>query len=519
MHAHVAAPLLRLSVTHIASLGTPLLSAIIAETESQDEPMKSHHAATLIAGTSIGGGFLALPTVTAPIGFPVAATAMCGVWCMLMVAAFAYAEGASRVLLEKGKHNHEDATTPGGLGGALGKSADGGAGGAAGDGQQKVSIASLSAAAFGARASTVCTVAFVGQVLAMITAQLVKTAEVATAVSGGAIPYTLGCILPAVIFGAFTLKASPRAVERANTALTISIVVGFILLCRNVAASGASSVARLTVANWQPLLQPVRAASTGAGSGWPLPVFLSVLQFGAAIPVVVQGMQAHRSAQNNQRMRRALLAGASLPLILGLLWTAVATAQPPMGGVGAGGVDDPVLRLLLGARAVALPAQALCAGAIGSTLIGAYLTLNQLFGDVLAPRQAALATLAVVIGPALLGTAGPSLYLPLLGLSGAFPCTILYVLVPLLALRVLRRNGVGAHEGEWMPEGTAGLLAFSSLPLSMLATSGATLGATLGRRLARNTAITTWLVTATKATSVRAALGKLIAILRATLLP
>jgi len=468
-------------------VGPPLLMAMSA----QQQPMKPYHAASLVAGTSIGGGFLALPTVTAPIGFPVAATSMCAIWSMLVVAALAYAEGASRVLKSREISPSGESQS---------------------SSSERVSIASFSRAAFGSRVSSLCTLAFVAQILAMVTAQLVKTAEIATAVTGGALPYRIGCVAPALLFGVFTLRAPSIAVERANTALTASIVLGFILLCRNVAAAGMSCGSRLLVANWEPLLQPLSAAST-----WPLPVFLSVLQFGAAIPVIVQGMQAHKSPQHAQRMRGALVAGAALPLVLGLLWTAVTTSQPPLSAtIAAAGVDDPVLALLLGRRPIALPAQALSAGAIGSTLIGAYVTLRQLFADVLPHRMAQLATMVAVVGPALVGMLGPSLYLPLLSLSGAFPCTILYVLVPLLALRALRAAGVGGHGDEWLPGGSAGLLAFSAFPMSMLATSGAALGGSSVRLLSRLLLWLGW--TGGGAAGARSALNRLLVLLKARLL-
>lgn len=225
---------------------------------TNDEPMRVHDAAALCAGTSIGGGFLALPSVSAPMGFLPAAVAMVSMWLLLLVAAFAYAEGATRVLADRESSTNEKEPS-------------------------RVSIASLSSAAFGARMSSFCTCAFIAQVVAMVTAQLVKTAEIAHAVSGGAIGYVVGCTVPAVLFGALTLRAAPRVIERINTALTVAILGGFGLLCRNVLAGGGHSAARLVApAQWDLLLPAV------GGGTWALPVFLSVLQFGAAIPVLVQ---------------------------------------------------------------------------------------------------------------------------------------------------------------------------------------------------------------------------------------
>ena len=224
-------------------------------------------------------------------------------------------------------------------------------------------------------------------------------------------PFAVGCFAPALVFGALTLRAAPHFVERVNTFLTVAILAGFGLLCRNVISGGGHMAARLVGnAHWSALLP-------SASGAWALPVFLSVLQFGAAVPVIVQSMKANRGLTNARKTRRALGIGAALPLLLGLLWTAVTASAPPLAGAG-GAAADPVLALLLGPRAIALPVQTLSAGAIGTTLIGAYLTLDQLFRDILSPRLATLAVVGGVVGPAMLGLAGPSLYLPLLGASG-----------------------------------------------------------------------------------------------------
>ena len=298
---------------------------------------------------------------------------------------------------------------------------------------------------------------------------LCRLSTVVQAVTGGAVSHAFSCFAPAIIFGTLTLRVAPLLVERVNTCLTAAILAGFGLLCRNVLCCGGHTTARLvSTANWRTLFP--------TSGTWALPVFLSVLQFGAAVPVVVQAMQASKSVTNARKTRLAMAIGAGLPLVLGLLWTAVtASSPPPLHAVGST-VTDPVLTLLLGPRAVAVPVQMLSAGAIGTTLIGAYLTLVQLFRDILSLRMASCAILAAILGPAILGTfGGPALYLPLLGASGAFPCTILYVLVPLLALQVLRAS-LSAGGGDrliepWLPGGDRSLLVMAALPVAMLSTS------------------------------------------------
>lgn len=153
-----------------------------------------------------------------------------------------------------------------------------------------------------------------------------------------------------------------------------------------------------------------------------------------------------------------------------------------------------MLGWLRGPAAIAIPVYTLTVGAIGTTLIGAYLTLRQFANDLLPPNGANVAMAGVVLVPAGLAcggphlapvptslhtrianprrafgdfVGGPALYLPLLSMSGAFPCTILYVLMPLLAAVTLRSRGVGGKE-QWLPGGNCMLLTLSVAPAALI---------------------------------------------------
>ena len=56
--------------------------------------------------------------------------------------------------------------------------------------------------------------AFCAQMVAVITAQVVKGGEFIALVSGA--PYALACLLPTALVGAFTFLCDPTLVERAN---------------------------------------------------------------------------------------------------------------------------------------------------------------------------------------------------------------------------------------------------------------------------------------------------------------
>ena len=131
-------------------------------------------AAAILAGTAIGGGFLALPSVTSPLGFAPSVVALSGMWLLLALAGIAYAEATARAL-------------------------DGNEGG------PPASVFSITRLTFGGAASTACSLAFLAQMIAVITAQCVKAAQFLEVTAG--LPYLLGCALPSLAIGLFTFLA------------------------------------------------------------------------------------------------------------------------------------------------------------------------------------------------------------------------------------------------------------------------------------------------------------------------
>lgn len=357
----------RAAPPHLAA-STPSAAA----DDAGDELMRPGDASALVAGTAIGGGFLALPAVTSQLGFLPSAAALVGVWAFLAMTGIAFVEAVATAL--------EAAR-------------------AEGEPEALVSVPSLTERAFGRRASLVCSAAFGFQMLAVATAQVVKAGEVFSLLA--AQPYPVGCLGASALFGAFTFLTRTSLVERANTVLTVMLVGGFALLVALTLGSlpePAVALGRLGAANWAGLLPQAQAA-------WAIPIFLNLLCFGQAIPLVVarslpQQQQppappgyaaaeapvaaaAESPAERLRSTRRAVLVGSIVPLLLSLVWAGVTSAAFAVGAAApGGGSSDPVLLLVSSSVAsTALAARLLCAGAIGTTLIATYLTVNQFAVD------------------------------------------------------------------------------------------------------------------------------------------
>ena len=123
---------------------------VVSCSAALEEQTTTTDAAAILAGTAIGGGFLALPAVTSPLGFLPSVAALTGIWLFLALAGVCYAEATAAVLAA------EQAASPA----------------AAGEEAPVVSVLSITRATLGDRVSVVCSLAFAAQMLAVVTAQV-----------------------------------------------------------------------------------------------------------------------------------------------------------------------------------------------------------------------------------------------------------------------------------------------------------------------------------------------------------
>eukprot|EP00913_Durusdinium_trenchii_P024670 g23157.t2 len=76
--------------------------------------------------------------------------------------------------------------------------------------------------------------------LAIVTAQVAKSGELLQTFIG--LPYIAGCLLPSILLGAFAFEMPAKIVERTNTLLTVSMVLGFGLLVVSTSMSKLSNL-------------------------------------------------------------------------------------------------------------------------------------------------------------------------------------------------------------------------------------------------------------------------------------
>jgi len=382
----------------------------------KDSAITLPDAAAIVAGTAIGGGFLALPSVTTPIGYGPTVGGLVLAWLFLVGSSWAFCEAAG--------HVSSSSTT--------------------------TSLATVLQRAFGPQAAWLGGLGFVLQMLAVVTAQIVKGAELLAHLTG--IPYVWGCWIPPLWTAFYVFHNSSSKVEGTNTALTTTMLGGFAALIMGTIVSGGNSSGAFSRSDWRRLLPHT------ASTSWAMPVFINLLCFGQAMPMIVERMMQRggggETNTNNKNTnvsptattkalldaRWAATIGSSIPLLMCLVWAAIATALVPPNST-----MDPLFSLLDQGPAIRIPVCLLSVGAIGTTLLGSFLALGHFVADVVSSSSSTthhqhLSQWLTTLIPCLFACWGPTLYLPLLAFAGAYPTTILHGLVPAWAALRLRRR-------------------------------------------------------------------------------
>ena len=390
----------------------------------------------VIAGSALGGGFLALPLVTADMGILPSIVGMGMAWIFLAALCTVYAEVSAQTLKDKASEAEPKRASVNRM---LIE-------------DEGVSVVSVAQRRLGDTAAVICSVAFLFQMLAVVTAQVAKSGELLESLLG--LPYAAGCIVPSILIGLFSFAMPVKRVEQTNTYLTASMVIGFILLILSAFMTINLSdlpelVSNLPKENWSSLM-PTAGTRT-----WVLPIFFNLLCYGQSVPLVVERMGAEKSS----KIRKTILIGSSIPLMLGIVWVFVAALLgSELNIIGA---EDPVIKLVHGPVTIAFPVLLLAGGAIGTTLIASYLALGQFAADAFCAATGSCslednerAKIASVMIPALTACVGPELYLPLLSFAGAFPSVLLYGILPPVALLLTRTRTSTKFAGSvWSDSG------------------------------------------------------------------
>ena len=275
------------------------------------------NSAALIAGTTIGGGFLALPRATAPAGALPSTVALVGCWLFLLMGAFALVDS---ILSTK---DDIDITKD--------------------DGQipSVVTVFAVAQNTFGNLGGVCVGSLFFLLMIATLVAQISK---------GGTMLFeNFDCsrisatLMLSVLTYLFTFSFGNDFVERMNTFLTGVMLTAFAGIVS--AAKGAgwqmTGLKRSNPTVFVPQFGGVEALGIASSSGpqapWAIPIFLQLLVYTEVVPVI-----CHRLKGDRSKIRRAIAIGSMVPLLMCICWTYVALGLVPLNVLG-GGLGLPVV--------------------------------------------------------------------------------------------------------------------------------------------------------------------------------
>lgn len=388
-------------------------------------------AASLLLGTALGGGFLALPHATAPAGCLPSAAVLCGCWLFLLIQSLLVAD------LVIDHHEYHNGTAP------------------------TASFDTLGREAFGESGGQAVSTAFLVLMITTLVAQVAKGSELTAGSLLGAPPLAR-CFLIAGSLAAFARGAPARLLGLANGALTLGFVGSAACLFQG--STHIASWDRLARADW--------------GASWQaLPTLLQLHVYCEVVPTVVELLEFSR-----RRVRSALVLGSLALLAMQLSWSTLGIAVSDfVGGTAAGGLRvDPVDALLSGGGALSAATTATAACAIATTILGTARALGTWCSDAFQPsggggleegvtstsngssstadksgRWALIAFSSCIAIPALIAAraSAAAAYFGAIDLAGAYPVALLWGLgPPLMTMRTRARYSV--QEGGTAP-GTA----------------------------------------------------------------
>lgn len=418
-------------------------SALLDESDKL-KPVQVWKASLLIAGTTVGGGFLALPqTVVVPLGgFVPSAISLTGVWLFFLVQSLVLCE--CFVQCHKERQTQQYTSTSFSL-------------------DEVIGIPSLVHHTLGPQGSFVTTALLILVTEATLVSQLSRAGSL-LAGTGTLMKYRFGCILAGTVGAILSLggtshrhgqtqsqsqqdvKTTPsqqptnHLAANANAILTIIFLVSAILVFQ----TGSQT------ATWSHCLNTSSISSPSILTGKVLtaiPTMLQLLSFGEILPHV-----CHMLKYQSQAIQTSILWGSSIPLLLLTGWAGLGVAL-----LGPLTNSDPIQVLLsTGSRAMQQRLMILATSAIGTTILGSFLALNSVYCDITQgsshgttshlPSRSRLqhpliATLSIVIPPMAISITSPTTFLRAIDFAGSYPVLLLFgVIPPVLALRMKKQN-------------------------------------------------------------------------------
>eukprot|EP01041_Mallomonas_annulata_P003586 gene3586-7130_t len=400
-------PKLRLNKYHhrIQAITSVTDSTCVVHASTQNSTSSLASCAALVAGTTIGGGFIALPYVTMPVGAAPSVLSLILCWTYLLCSAFSLAQATLGVIKYDTTHNNTQVLTPN-------DDSD----------HDKISVFRIARFCFGPYAGVTAGILFAVLMLSTLVAQLSKAGSLGAQIISlskiipctlnklGLSPESMATVIYALIMSTLTFRHGQTFAEKMNAALTALMMFSFGAMV-SIAPSSGWSVAGLKRANFACLLPAIfgRRNQLQQPHSWSIPVFLQLLVYSEVIPLICTRLK------DEKQVRKAIVMGSSVPLVMCVVWTLTAiglipyniradliTATAAAGAIATASTTttipiDPVDILMAGSLSsitnspisafanflISKAVSVLAFSAISTTVIGSCLTISQFVEDIL----------------------------------------------------------------------------------------------------------------------------------------
>ncbi|MEH2097476.1 amino acid permease [Nostoc sp.] len=349
----------------------------------------------LIAGTTVGAGILALPSVTMPSGIVPSTSGLIAVWLYALVSGLLVADVTLNTMRTEGRASIGFLGIVEKILGKLGARMAGGA------------------YLFMHYALLVAYITEGGEILAYAAAKI----------GGVHISTWMGTTTFTFLFGGIMYLGREKFIEKLNSAFVGIVIVSFLGLL--FLASRHIQSTQLLFQNWSAL-------------GSAISVMSVALFFQNVVPLVVTQLEG-----DARKIRQSIFMGSVIPLIMFLAWNAVilGSVTPDMlhGTADGKTVIDPLQILRAGGAGewLGVLVSIFAEFAIATSFIGFVYGLLDVFKDIFSTAQSKLSSRLplyslVLFPPMTLGTLNPSIFFTALDYTGTFSISVLGGIIPAL---------------------------------------------------------------------------------------
>lgn len=379
-------------------------------TRLKHRPGSVFDSATLIAGTTVGAGILALPLVTTPAGLLPSTVLMILSWLYMLISGLLIAEANLQVMQRLGRSQVGLLAT---IQNSLGRR------GAIASGAVYIFIHYALLVAYVSRGGSILTAALKNSSLSFS----IPTLSTAW----------MGHLLFVLIFGGILFWGSERFVTGLNNILVAVVIASFMRLLW-------LTVEKVEISRW--------ANQHWDAAGAIIPVLFVAFVYQNVVPVVT-----HQLEGDKRRARWAIVLGSLVPLVMFAIWNAVILGSVDWRGGWLDGLEPTeLLRGGLGRPGIRTAASVFSEFAIATSFIGFALGLFSVFEDVfrdfrpssLILRKVLFYTL-ILLPPLALSALNPNIFLSAVSWAGAFGNSVLFGIIPALMMWKLQGDRPDAH--------------------------------------------------------------------------